>query len=251
MLLNINSDAAVVFTNKLEKLHRSALPNAIRNTLNKAAFTVKQVTMPKSAERFIKRQPNFFKANSGVQMATGFDVNSMRATVGFVAHKLRNPSTNFSIKELEEQEYGGDITHRSFIPLNTARAGGSHVRNVRPVNRLSRIKNIVDAAKLSGKGAPKTKFIRAAIRTAHSAQGGHVLGDIKGKRGTRTLWRIDSVMVSGGKIHIKKTPLYSFRENRDVGIKSTGFMHTASIQSANQLDKFYIAEAERQINRIK
>ena len=42
MQLNINSDAVVKFTNKLEKMKKFDLPIAIRVTLNDAAFDVKQ-----------------------------------------------------------------------------------------------------------------------------------------------------------------------------------------------------------------
>ena len=49
MQLNINSDAVVKFTNTLEKLHKSGLPVAIRESLNNAAFDVKKRTMPKAA----------------------------------------------------------------------------------------------------------------------------------------------------------------------------------------------------------
>ncbi|KKN42121.1 hypothetical protein LCGC14_0716250, partial [marine sediment metagenome] len=74
-ILNVNTDEVVRYSNKLEKLHRSAFPIAIRGTLNNAAFDVKQKTMPVSAEKeFVNRQPNFFKANSKVNMAKGFNV---------------------------------------------------------------------------------------------------------------------------------------------------------------------------------
>src|SRR5687767_16018423 len=85
MELNINSDAVVKHTNTLEKMHRSAMPLAIRNTLNSVAFDVKKNTMPASAEReFVTRAPNFFKANSRVEMARGWNVDSMQSVVGFI-----------------------------------------------------------------------------------------------------------------------------------------------------------------------
>ncbi|MBL4809315.1 MAG: hypothetical protein JKY43_04565, partial [Phycisphaerales bacterium] len=43
---NVNTDAVVSLTNKLEKLHKSAFPVAVRGTLNSAAFDVKQKSMP-------------------------------------------------------------------------------------------------------------------------------------------------------------------------------------------------------------
>ncbi|KKL54819.1 hypothetical protein LCGC14_2261580, partial [marine sediment metagenome] len=84
-ILNVNTDKVVVFSNKLEKLHRSAFPIAIRGALNNAAFDVKKNTMPVSAEKeFTIRRKNFFKANSRVNMAKGFNVRTMQAMIGFV-----------------------------------------------------------------------------------------------------------------------------------------------------------------------
>lgn len=42
MQLNVNTDATVALTNKLEKLHKSAFPVAVRSTLNSAAFDMKK-----------------------------------------------------------------------------------------------------------------------------------------------------------------------------------------------------------------
>ena len=50
MILNVNTDAVVALTNKLEKLHRSAFPVAVRSTLNSAAFDMKKDTILKSAK---------------------------------------------------------------------------------------------------------------------------------------------------------------------------------------------------------
>ena len=80
MKLNIKSDAIVKHVNTLEKMHKSALPLVIRQTLNSAAFDVKKVTMPKEASaNFDKRNPNFFKANSKVDQAKGFNISSIRS----------------------------------------------------------------------------------------------------------------------------------------------------------------------------
>lgn len=237
MQLNINTNAAVIFTNKLEKLHRSALPSAIRGTLNKAAFDVKKTTMPAVAgETFKKRQPNFFKANSRVDMAKGFDIASMKATVGFTETNLKGES-NFAVKDLEQQERGGNIKKRSFIPMQPARSGGD-ARPVRPVNRLSGIKKIVNSAKMKGVN-DKQKFLHAV---ADAGVGGFVLGN----KNKNVLWRVESI----GKGKIKMKPIYSFKAGRNVNVKGTGFMEKASLESAHKIDDFYVQEAKRQIERL-
>jgi hypothetical protein len=94
--------------------------------LNKAAFDVKQNTMLKSAEAsFVKRQPNFFKANSRVEMASGWDLDKMQATVGFNSSGLKGGSNNHAVEDLEQQERGGTIKSRSFIPTDSVPDGGS------------------------------------------------------------------------------------------------------------------------------
>lgn len=241
MMLNINSDAAVKFTNTLEKLTRSALPNAIRSTLNSAAFDVKQNTMPaKAKSEFINRQPNFFKANSRVEMAKGWDVSNMKAIVGFTENGLQGGS-NYAVKDLEQQEHGGTIKSKSFIPTDEARSSRSNAKPVRPVNRLSNVKNVVKAGK---KGAKKSDFVKSAI---HAGVGGHVIGNFIKKK----LFRIDSIKKSRSSIKIRKTAIYSFEEGRSVQVKATGFMRSASIESANKMEGFYAIEAARQIKRLQ
>lgn len=243
MILNIDNNAAVKFTNKLEKLHKSALPNAVRSTLNSAAFDVKQKTMPESSKTtFVNRQPNFFKANSRVDMAKGWDLKQMKATVGFTEQGLKG-GNNYAVKDLEQQEYGGTIKKKTFIPMDPAR-GGNKAKPVRPVNRLSQINKIVNSNKGFVKGKNKReRFIKSAI---HAGAGGYVIGNFDKK----TLFKIESLKRMGNRTVIKKKPIYSFEEGRDVRVSATGFMKKASLKSANKMNEFYIREAEKQVKRL-
>ena len=126
MQLNVNTDAVVAFTNKLEKLNRSAFPVAVRTALNSAAFHMKKDAIINSAkDNFIQRKPSFFKANSKVLPANGFDVNTMQSKVGFTGNSQ-------AVEDLEQQEQGGTIKGRSFLSIgdessnNPARSGGSY-----------------------------------------------------------------------------------------------------------------------------
>lgn len=255
-VVNINSRALIAYTAKLERMSRSALPVAVRGTLNKAAFNVKQVTMPQSAENnFIRRRPNFFKANSKVVMANGFDVNSMRSTVGFISSNLQY--NNFAVRELEQQEYGGDISNRTFVPLDTSRSGGAHASNVLPSNRIGKkTMPAIFASKMRGKNR-REKFVKAAIVASRYSANSAVFGRyVVGNLGRKSiLYRINSIKTSGvwgGRTIVKKTPLYSFDEGRSVKIKNaTHFMREASLKTADNLDRFFIAEAHRQFARIR
>lgn len=240
--LDVNVDEVVKFTAKLETLRRSALPSAIRGSLNDAAFDVKTKTMPVQAKTdFINRSPNFFRANSHVEKATGFDVNSMRSIVGFISTNLRGDH-NFAVKDLEQQEHSGTIGAKSFIPLDTAREGGQHNKLVRPPNRLTRIHNIVVARNM-GAGTKRQQFVKAVIK---AGVGGYVLGsNIKGET---TLWRVDAINQTSFN-RFSLTPLYDFRKSRSVHVNETGFMQVATNMSAEKLEKFYIAQAQFWINR--
>lgn len=249
-VLKIDSSACVVLTAKLEKLHRSAFPSAVRGTLNKAAFDVKQNTMLKSAKHtFINRKENFFKANSSVDMARGYDVSMMKSAVGFVSSNLKY--NNHAVKELEQQEYGGKIGERDFIPLDDAREGQSIRQAVRPGNRLRSIRgrmkgslrNIIDASKGPGIGRTQ-QFIKSAL---FAGAGGYVIGNF----GKRILYQIISVKKRRGQmIEIKKRKLYSVESRRSVKIQETGFMRRASNETASKINRFYAEEAQRQFQKL-
>ena len=238
MQLNVNTDAVVAFTNKLEQLHRSAFPVAVRNTLNSAAFDMKKDTILKSAkDNFTQRKPSFFKANSRVETAKGFDVKKMSSTVGFTGNSQ-------AVDDLEKQEKGGEIGGRTFIPFggkggaNPARSGNSYGKNIKPNARLKSIK-IVDSTKAKGKNN-KEKFIKSVI---HAGVGGFVLGNTN-----NILWRVNSIK-GMRKGELKLTPLYTFKKGRDVNVKATHFMKEATEETIKKIDKLYMEQAQKQFDK--
>lgn len=237
MKLNINSDAVVKFTARLERMKKSDLPVAIRSALNDAVFDVKTNTMPKSADdSFENREPNFFKANSRFESATGFKISAMKAVVGFKSEKLRG-SSNFAIKDLEQQEQGGQIGGKAFIPMKTARVGKQPKKAVRAMNRTSAIRNMVDSGKVSGDNK-KQEFIKAAFK---AGSGGYVLGN----NSKKIAWRVDSL--KGRRNRIKMTPLYSYAAGRSVNVKKTKFMEEAAKITAKKLEGFFEKQAKKRI----
>lgn len=234
MQLNVNTDAVVAFTNKLEKLHRSAFPVAVRSALNAAAFDMKKNEILKSADdTFTVRKSNFFKANSRVEMATGFDVDNMKSAVGFTGKDQ-------AIDDLEQQESGGKIKSRSFIPMKPARTENSNKKLVRPNARLKNIK-IVDASKASGAN-DKQKFVKSVF---HAGVGGVVLSEFNGRS---FLWKVNSLKrTKDGSF--KLTPLYSFEKGRQVSVKATHFMAKATKKTTPKIEKFYIDAAEKQFKK--
>lgn len=261
MILNINTDAVVKHSAQLEKLRKSAIPLAVRGALNDAAFDVKTKTMLKQAKsRFISRtiNDNFFRANSRVEKATGFEVNSMKSLVGFFSNNLRSDrgaeKDNFAVKDLEAQEYGKRIDAKSFIPLDSARTGGIGTL-VKAPNRIGRIlpgsgsikerlknANVIIARNLAG-ASKKEQFIRAIFK---AGAGGYLIGDKE--KGQNLLYRVDSLDIETRRF--KLTPLYSYKPGRGIRVKQRNFMRTASNESAAKLEKFYIKQAEFWIKKF-
>lgn len=241
--LNIDSSAIVKHVNRLEKMRKYALPNAIRGTLTKAARHVKQNTLPVSAKKhFITRNNTFFKANSRFEKATGSDVKSMKAIVGFTPNNIKH--NVFSVPELEEQEYSGKIPKRTLIPYRWARKGNTNAGQVLTRYRIKTVRNkLVDSTK--GKGPKAGRFIRAAFK---AGRGGFVLGNYN----KPSVYAITGLRKEKGRPIVTKIPIYSFRQGRSARIKTaTGFMREATNNSARNLDKFFIEESQRQYDRIK
>lgn len=246
MFLNINTDATVKFTKILEEISKSALPVAIRGALNDAAFDVKKNTMPKHAgSTFINRNKTFFKANSKVEMADGFNVNTMKSAVGFFENKLINSSANYSIKDLEEQEHGGTINMKTFIPTVFARKGGTKAGAVKPNFQLKKIRNkgIINSKELTGKVASisndRQRYMIAAKR---AGVGGFVIHK-------RMLWQIKRITFKSNS-RIERVPIYSVSKGRNIKVKGTQFMKLASLETNRNMEGYYIGQAKKQIDRL-
>jgi len=232
--LNVNSDAVVKYTDKLERSSRSAFPVAVRQTLNGAAFGSKKTLPTVTKHKFTIRSKGFFNKFSTVQPAKGFNLASMKATIGFLP---TDPAT----ANLEAQEFGGQIKNRSFVPMDTARTSKSKLKNVRRPFRVESLKSQgVAHIRKTGKGA-RSKFIRAAFE---AGKGGFVLYG-------NTLFRVDRINNKAkGRGKIKLTPLYNYKKGRAVKIKATKFMAQNSTLNARKMDALYITNAKRQFEKI-
>ena len=232
---NVDTDAVIDFTNRLETLTRSAFPAAVRETLNSLAFDVKQGTMPKEAEQaFESRKKNFFKKSSRVNMARGFEVDHMQSEVGF----LPFPDSEQAVENLNEQERGGTIEGRAFIPIDSARVSKSNKRLVSKKNRISSIRNIANIK--NARGASKGQRI---IKTVfHAGEKGHVLiGE--------TLFRVEKLTRGSGRTKFKLKALYNYKKGRSVKVKATHFMEKSAVKSSLKANDFYIKAGQKQFER--
>jgi hypothetical protein len=239
--LNINTDDVVKFTARLERMSENDLPRVIQKTLNEVAMDVKKKTMPASARRnFTVRSSNFFKANSRVDFAKrNKDISRIESTVGFTPRSGK--SIDQAVDDLQEQEYGGKIEKKSFIPTKSARTSNNAKRNVKRNLRLSNKNSlkIRRAERETGKSEAH-RFTKAVIK---AGRGGFVMNDsgavfkiktLKRNRGQNWKWKLEFI--------------YHYKKNRSVRVSKTRFMRTATEASAANLDTEFIKQAKKQID---
>ena len=234
--LDLNSDELVVHINRLEKISRKAMPKAIRGTLNSLAFDTKKDTfLDESKKDFTNRTKNFFKSNSGVQVAKGTDLRSMESTVGMFA---KAKETGSAIGNMDAQMRGGTVKDRELVPMDEARITKKNNRNVSGKNRLNKkLGKIVKVSSVSGSSKGQ-KFVRAVLM----AGAGNVV------QTDRALIRVKSI--KGRKFNL--VGLYYIRKDGTYKVKNpTNTMGDAAIKSMRKEQEIFIKEAERQLSFIK
>ena len=215
MRLDVNTAQVIKFTDKLEQISRSALPVAVRMTLNSAAFETKRLVPIVASSKFITRNKSFFRSLTIVNKAGGWDINSMQSEVGL------NNTKDKVVSGLEKQESGGTIKGRGLIAMDTARVSKNHNKKISTANHLKNIHLSKSRKKGTGTGFVIIK---------------------KGNKGT-----IFKTKSSGGKRNL--IPLYSFSKGRQVSIKRSPFMEPASLRAQQRIPFLFIKEAEKQIKR--
>lgn len=240
MRVVIDTSAVKEHVLRLKAINRSALPVAVRQALNSAAYDVKTNTMPKSSEVFVHRKPTFFKASSKVVPARGFDINSMQAEVGFLP---KMDAKDTSVQDLAAQEDGGTISGRSFIPLKDDRVGNSWTGNVRRQGRWRAVESKIIDSKDSSATNAAGRFRSTAY---YGGVGSLVIASKENGKGNRMVYRIDAL---GRKMKLKA--LFALKAGRKVNPEATHFMRRASIQSGTRIEQYFITHAEAKINAMK
>jgi len=238
-ILDVNTDELVKFSNLLEKVNKKDLPKVTANTLNALALNVKKKTLPIAFNTtMIARSKNFAKANTTVNFArkTG-NINSMKSEVGWFSKK---ETSGMAVKDMLQQDQGGIIKGKSFIPLSGrgkgkgARISGQFGKRVRKINYLSKIKNKVESKDMSG-SSEKQRFFQAVF-TAND--NGYVLSE-KG-----ILWRV--VSTSGKKPKLEA--LYSYEKGRNTRVRKRQFMKKAADRTSKRSNSIFIKEAKKQFD---
>lgn len=151
MILDINSDDLVKFTNKLEKIGKYDLPVAVRGTLNETAFRMKgfggrrgEIDIQAHKEFDHIRSKNLFKAMSGVTKARGNNISSMSSEAGIIKRSGRDKIA----EGLAQQQEAGNVDTGA-TPTDKSRIGGSIGKKVRRKNYL---KSVVPVNLMKNKG---------------------------------------------------------------------------------------------------
>jgi len=238
MKLDVNTKATIALTAKLEKLHRSAFPSAVRNTLNDAAFDMKRKTLIDSANSNFKvKNKTFFKKFSGVEKASGFDLKSMKATAGFPVPSDIKAKT--AIDGLEKQETGSSISN-GLRYLKGARSGS--------LNRLVQKKSYYNKSRVTKsvkKGGSKANYIATAY-SALKTGNPFFLETNKG----RFLIKVNSIKSNSGRgLNISTTPLMMERKVKPSKIKATHFAEEAADKTTKKIEGFYEKNAQYQFQK--
>lgn len=238
---DVNSKETIKHANRLEKMHKSDFPIAVRSTLNDLAFDVKQKELMVFANSFfILRNPSFITAHSGVNKASGFDVDSMQSEVGITPRGMQ------AAANLEIQEKGGTISNRSTIYMDTARVSRDHAKRVRKANYINAWGYI--------KGKPTKRRSRKSSMVAMAiiAEQQNKLFKMRTKV-NETFFRVDRVAFSGTgshrRVNIRMTPIASYQRGRSVQIEKSPFLETASLVTLNKAPQIFIKNAKKRYER--
>lgn len=242
-MLNVNTNANIILTNKLERLNKTAFPAAVRSTLNDAAFAMKQGNILYSAKRNMTvRNPSFFKKFTGVNRAKGFDVKLMQSEVGFVNTDPNKLKGRKAIEGMEHNEVGGsDNTGAMYLPK--ARTSNSANRLVRKKSRFNKA-NIVRGGGSKAR-SKKAQFIANAYVSAKENKPTF----IETSKG-RFLVQVTKFESDHKRLKIKMDFLMRSRKQNVAKAKATHFNKEAALKTQTEIEGFYAKNATFQFNRV-
>lgn len=255
VFVNVNTQASVAMINKLEQLHRSGFPLAVRGTLNAAALDVKTRTLDISArEHFIRRSPTFFKRFSGVNLARGWDINAMQATVGMTAETggADAQRAQTAISNMPKQEEGGQIADGlDYMPASRISSLGAVRRKMRWSNMAKLSNGNSNTYTWKGKhqltgGTTKSRQINALFMAAYTQKVMRI------KKGDRSFYiQVSAIEKTGiNKFKIDSKLLYVSRNEENRAVAATHFSRDAAKLTQPRIPAFFNVQAKKQIDRL-
>lgn len=242
-VLNVNTDAIIHLTAKLERLNKYAFPSAVRSTLNDSAFIMKKKNILASAKvNMTVRNPSFFRKFTGVEKAKGKDIDSMFSKVGFINTDPDPKKGQKAIIGMEHNEVGGSDNKGAWY-LRKTRGQNSLKRKVQMAKRfnkgnlskrhLGHKNNSSVLAMISSFEEGKPVFIRSKLGIGYVVQVNKVDYEPGGKNRKIS---VDFLMRS--------------RSKKEAKAKATHFNQEAAIKTSKQIEAFYIKNSEYQFNKV-
>lgn len=245
---NVNADAVIALTAKLEKLNKSAFPSAVRSTLNDGAFAMKKGNILDSAKRNMTvRNPTFFKKFTGVDKATGFDVKNMHSKVGFINTDPNKIKGKKAVEGMESNEVGG-VDDSGMMYLKKSRTSNNARKLVRRGSRF-------DKSKIA-------KGTSSKLRTKKLAFMSNVIASLQENKPTfietskgKFIVQVRSISSSvkgkrKGKLDIKMDFLMRSRKTHVAHAKATHFNREGALKTSKEMEGFYAKNAEYQFQKI-
>lgn len=235
VFFNVNNKQCLDFAKRLDAMHKSDFPLAVRGTLNDLAFK-QQKLIPKEAKKLFlhNRVPTFFRAFSTTKKATGWDVNSMISLAG-IQDKGKK-----AIKNLQQQETGGGIKGKSFIYESAAR-GGSPNSPVKPQNYIKNF-GIIKGKFTKKFKSSKARFIASAIMAQRT---GKLLITVA-RRGRFAILIKGVYLHSGNEVSMQSDLMFAFKKSgHRFTVNKHPFMEISTKKTVEGINDIFIANAEK------
>lgn len=238
---NVNTDASIILTAKLERLNKYAFPAAVRATLSDGAFSMKQKGIRDSANKNLTvRNKTVFKKFTGVEKAKfNKNVSQMKATVGFIP---KDGVKGSKVPQgMEANEFGG-TDDKGMMYLPKSRISGSSKRLVRSSSRFN-----------------KSKIIKGRVRTKKSVSNTmNMISSFEEKRPTYVTTKKGRFLVqvtevgfnyATGKSRFKLDFLMRERKKFQAKAKATHFVKEAALSTQKLMEGFYAKNAQFHFDR--
>lgn len=241
-LIDIDSRELVRFTNKLEKLHRSDLPIAIRSTMDNLAFRMKGVGKTRGqidieAERSFdnRRNKKLFKAMTGVQKAKGFNIESMESKAGIISRSGRDQLA----QGLADQQEGGNVKSAA-TPLDDSRINRQTRKKVRTSNYIQDL-NPINITRNKGKRFHQR--IQQAIKNDRAIT-------FKSRDGSIYVAEVNRLNRGQAKYRYSMKVFFRINPSKFVALKKKRpFVNNAARQVMKDLPREFEKEANKRIKR--
>ena len=235
MSLEYRGNALIDYSHKLSRIHRAALPNAVRFTLTDVAKDVYFRTLRKNANKqFDVKKQSFFRAFSEYKPASGNNISRMQSTAGMIKKGKSKVST-----EIGQQQFAGVVHNKSFIAIEKGRTGkGLTNKKYRDARKRKPI--IAEKGKMFFPNAKKAKDTNSPLIVKKNKRGYFVkVTKIRKAKGHKFKREVVTQIIGG------------YKENRKIDLKTNKpFLNNAALESGNLLNAKFIKNAKLQVKRF-